>query len=72
MKIDPRFKNRWFWITMAGLFFSTTQIDPATMTSWSAVKDAVWTVISNPFLLVSFGIAVMGQWNNPTTPGLGD
>ena len=72
MKIAERFKNPWFWVTLAGLFFTATGISPETLTSWALVKEALLSVFANPFLLGCFGLAVLGQFIDPSTPGLGD
>ena len=72
MKIVERFKNPWFIVTLVGLFLTATGINPETLTSWVLVKDALLSVFANPFLLGCFGLAVLGQFIDPTTPGLGD
>ncbi len=72
MDIKKRFKDVWFWVTLGGLFFTATGIDPTNMTSWSNLGDAIIKVASNPFLLVSFLLAVLGQFRNPSTKGIRD
>lgn len=72
MDIKTRLKNPLFLITLIGLFLSSTRIEPSTLTSWIALKDALINVFSNPFLLGCFVIALVGQFNNPTTPGIKD
>lgn len=71
MKME-RFKNPWFWVGLGGLFFTTTGIDPSNMTSWQVLSDKLMMVLMNPFLFVSFLLAAMGQFINPTTPGIRD
>jgi phi LC3 family holin len=41
-------------------------------TSWSAVWDAIVNLVSNPFMLGSVVLAVMGVFVDPTTAGIGD
>lgn len=72
MDIKTRLKNPLFLVTLGALFISTTGIDPHTLTSWIVLKEAFLKVMLNPFLLISFIIAVVGQFNNPLTPGLKD
>ena len=72
MDILKRFKNPWFVIGLVGLFFTSTRIDPTTLTSWGAVKDVLMGFIGNPFLIGTFIIALIGQFINPTTPGIKD
>jgi phi LC3 family holin len=72
MDIKKRLKDVWFWVTLGALFFTATGIEPNNMTSWSVLGEAVLKVASNPFLLVSFLLAVLGQFRNPTTKGMKD
>lgn len=72
MKLTERFKNPWFIVTLIGLFLTATGISPETLTSWELVKEALLRVFGNPYLLGTFIIALLGQFNDPTTPGLGD
>jgi len=72
MKIVERFKNPWFIVTLVGLFLTATGINPETLTSWVLVKEALLSVFANPFLLGCFGLAVLGQFIDPSSPGLSD
>jgi phi LC3 family holin len=72
MDFKIRFKNPIFWITFIGLFLSSTRINPITLTSWILLKDALLSVLSNPYLIGCFVIAAIGQFNDPTTKGLSD
>lgn len=72
MDIKKRLKNPLFWFTMVGLFLSSTRIEPSTLTSWVALKDALLSVLGNPFLLGCFIVALIGQFIDPTTPGISD
>lgn len=67
-----RFKNPTYVITFIGLFLSSTHITPDTLTSWTALKDALWSVFGNPYLLGCFILAAAGQYMNPTTKGVRD
>lgn len=70
--MKSRLTNVWFYVTFIGLFLTATRIDPTTLTSWKALGTALYGFISNPFLIGTFIVACIGQWNNPTTPGLTD
>ena len=72
MDIKKRLKNPLFIITLVALFLSSTQISPQTLTSWSLLKEALLSVVKNPFLLGCFVVALVGQFNNPVTKGLND
>ena len=67
-----RFKDPWFYITIVGLFLTTTQIDAETLTSWPILISKLEAVFMNPFLLFTFVLALIGQFRNPTTKGLKD
>lgn len=70
--MNNRFKDPWFYVTLIALFFSTTQIDPETLTTWPVLAEKLEAVFMNPFLLGSFVLALIGQFRNPTTKGLRD
>lgn len=70
--IKARITNPIFWTTLIGLFLGTTRINPETLTSWNSLKDALLSVVGNPYLVGCFIVAMFGQWNNPVVKGLGD
>lgn len=72
MKITERLKNPWFWVTLIGLFLTATGISPETLTSWELLKVALINAFGNPYALGCFILALLGQFIDPTTPGLGD
>lgn len=74
MKINflVRAKNPWFWIGLVGVVLTAMGISPETLTSWGAVIEAVKELVTNPFLLGSVIVAILGVLNDPTTAGLGD
>lgn len=74
MKINflVRAKNPWFWIGLVGVVLTAMGISPETLTSWGAVVEAVKELVTNPFLLGSVIVAILGVLNDPTTAGLGD
>lgn len=72
INIPVRFKNPWFWVTLAGLFFTAIGVSPETLTSWDALRQAMVDFISNPFLIASAAVALLGQFIDPTTAGIFD
>lgn len=72
MNIPVRFKNPWFWLGLIGLFFTAIGVNPETLTSWAALKQALVDFIGNPFLIGTAAIALLGQFIDPTTAGVSD
>lgn len=72
MNIPVRFKNPWFWVGVGGVLLTALGINPEMLTSWDALRQAVVDVANNPFLLGSAAIALLGQFIDPTTAGVGD
>ena len=72
INIPVRFKNPWFWVGVGGVLLTALGIEPQMLTSWSALKSAVMDVLGNPYLLGSAIIALLGQFIDPTTKGIGD
>lgn len=72
MNIPVRFKNPWFWLGLIGLFFTAIGVNPETLTSWAALRQALVDFIGNPFLIGTAAIALLGQFIDPTTAGVSD
>ena len=74
MKINflARAKNPWFWVGLFGTILAAMGVSPEMFTSWGAVWEAVVNLSSNPFMLVSVVLAVLGVFVDPTTAGFGD
>lgn len=74
MKINflVRAKNPWFWVGLFGTIMAAMGVSPEMFTSWEAVWEAVVNLLSNPFMLVSVALAVLGVFVDPTTAGVGD
>ena len=67
-----RFKNRNFWIGLIGVVFCAMGVDASMFTSWGAVFDAIISLVSNPFMLFSVGLALWGYVQDFTTKGVCD
>ena len=74
MKINflVRAKNPWFWVGLFGTIMAAMGVSPEMFTSWGTVWEAVVNLFSNPFMLVSVVLAVLGVFVDPTTAGVGD
>lgn len=67
-----RIKNPWFWVGLVGIILTAMGVDASTLTSWNAVGTAFMNLITNPFMLGSVAMAVLGVFVDPSTKGLGD
>lgn len=72
INIPVRFKNPWFWVGLCGTILTAMGVSPEMFTSWGAVWEAIVNLFSNPFMLVSVVLAVLGVFVDPTTAGIGD
>lgn len=72
INIPVRMKNPWFWIGLVGVILSAMGVSPEMFTNWEAVGQAVRELVSNPYMLGSVAIAVMGVFIDPTTKGVCD
>ena len=72
INIPVRVKNPWFWVGIVGVVLSAMGVSPEMFDSWGAVWDALVNLVSNPFMLGSVVLAVMGVFVDPTTAGIGD
>ena len=72
MNMKVRMKNPFFWLSLGGIILTAMGVSPETLTSWSAVYVAFQELISNPFMLFTVAVAVLGVFVDPTTAGIGD
>ena len=72
LNLKVRVKNPYFWIGLGGVILTAMGISADMLTSWAAVWDALVNLVSNPFMLGSVVIAVLGVVLDPTTAGIGD
>lgn len=74
MKINwkVRLKNPFFWIGLGAIIITAMGADPEMFTSWQIVKEQFIELVSNPFMLVTVALAVIGYIQDPTTKGLSD
>lgn len=72
INISVRMRNPWFWVSLLGVILTAMGVSPEMFTSWAAVAQAVKDLVSNPFMLGSVALAVLGVFIDPTTAGLND
>ena len=63
-------RNPYFWLSTIAVVFSAGGIDFNTLTSWSLLFDAGKSILSNPVLIFAVVVALLGIWNDNSTPGL--
>ena len=67
---NPKLKNPYFYISLIALIFASAGIDVETLTSWRTVGEALMNMLENPFILFCEIVAIMGVFNDNSTPGL--
>jgi phi LC3 family holin len=67
-----RMKNPWFWVGIVGIILTAMGIDPSTLTSWGVVGHEFMNLVTNPFMLVTVVMAVLGVFVDPSTSGFKD
>ena len=72
VNVPVRMKNPWFWVGLMGVVLTAMGVNPEMLTSWARVGQAVKALVSNPFMLGSVAVAVLGVFVDPTTAGVGD
>ena len=72
INIPVRMRNPWFWVGLTGVIMTAMGVNPNMFTTWDAVIEAVVDLVSNPYMLSSVVLAVIGVFIDPTTAGVGD
>ena len=72
INIPVRMRNPWFWISLLGVILTAMGVSPEMFTSWDTVILAIRELASNPYMLFSVAIAVLGVFIDPTTAGVSD
>lgn len=67
-----RVKRIDFWLEIIAVILTASGISPETLTSWGALWDSIVGILSNPYVLCTAIIAVIGVLQDHTTEGLGD
>lgn len=72
INVPVRLKNPWFWVGLIGVILTAMGVSPETFTSWAVVREQFLGLVTNPFMLGSVAVAVLGVFLDPTTSGVGD
>lgn len=68
--MNEKFKNPYFWLSVFALIFSASGIEFNTLTSWSLLGQALFSIIQNPVAIIAVITAFLGIWNDNSTKGL--
>ena len=69
-KMQEKFKNPYFWLSVFALIFSAAGVDFNQLTSWSLLGQALFGILQNPVSIVAVLTAFLGIWNDNSTKGL--
>lgn len=69
---NKRYKNPYFWVGLIGIILTSLQVEVSSLNTWTSVYNLIINTLSNPFLLGTTAMAVLGVFVDPTTKGLGD
>lgn len=74
MKINwkVRLKNPYFWIGILGVISTAMGVSPEMFTSWSILYSKIIEMVSNPYMLGSVLMAILGVVCDHTTSGICD
>ena len=67
---NPKFKNPWFWLGLVSIIFGSAGVDVDTLTSWSALGQAVLGILQNPVAVMAVVGGILGVFNDNGTKGL--
>lgn len=69
-RLNPKFKNPYFFLGLFGTILLAGGVDFATLTSWALLGNALLGIVGNPVAVVSVVLAVLAMWNDNSTDGL--
>lgn len=72
LNVPVRFRNPWFWVSLIGVILTAMGVSPEMFTSWEIVGQAFKDLISNPFMLCTVAVSILGVFMDPTTKSIGD
>lgn len=72
INIPVRLKNPWFWVGLIGIVLTAMGVSPSMLTSWDILWYNIKNLLSNPFMLGSVALSILGVFVDPTTSGVGD
>ena len=62
-----RLKNPYFWIGVIATIGASANIELKDLISWNVVWEKIIYIITTPSVLAMVILALLGQWNNPTS-----
>ena len=65
-----KLKNPYFWLSVFALIFSAAGVDFQQLTDWQLLGQALVDILLNPVAVVAVITALLGIWNDNSTPGL--
>lgn len=68
--MKEKLMNPYFWLSVVGLIFSASGVDFNTLTSWQLLGQALMSICGNPVSVIAVITALLGIWNDNSTPGL--
>jgi phi LC3 family holin len=71
-KTSNRWRNPWLWVGVIGVILTACGVDASTFTTWTALGTGFIHFISNPFMIGTVVMALLGTYVDPTTGGLKD
>ena len=72
INIPVRLKNPWFWVGLIGIILTAMGVSPEMLTSWGILWENIKALLTNPFMLGSVALSILGVFVDPTTNGVGD
>lgn len=69
---NARFHNITFVVGLIALFIAVLGVDVQTLTSWDLLYAELINFVSNPFLVGTFLMALLGYVIDPSSKGLSD
>lgn len=67
-----RVKNPYFWVGIVGVILTALQVEASTLTTWASVGKLILDTVSNPYLLCTVIMALLGVFVEPTSKGISD
>ena len=64
LKINPKLKNPYFYISVIGLVFSAAGVDFNALTTWALLGKALIDILNNPVSCLAVFTALVGIWND--------
>lgn len=68
--MKEKLMNPYFWLSVVALIFSASGVDFNTLTSWQLLGQALMSICGNPVSVIAVITALLGIWNDNSTPGL--